>query len=310
MTSIPSREPVTWFSVNLRSGGMSMLPHGDSLVRWHGTLSMRWLDGFADVVGLSPARPDIVFLQEAKWFNHYGDELLHYVERLLWNAGLGAYRGFLTLLRRSHHHQVILINTGRMQAVHHWHGGHADEHSGAYGFVEVIVDGDTQRPLWLKSVHLDPADGDERLAEVKDVHLAATAQPHQRVILAGDFNSITSRRSPAEGEPQRRFAAMPAARRFDKGLYPPSRPDGDTDPDTRAIDYLIDTGWTDAHIALGNSTPTIAPGVDAGGEVIIDRCLTYGGLSHVSMWVDRSSVPYSDHRALGGVIAISDERTA
>lgn len=88
----------------------------------------------------------------------------------------------------------------------------------------------------------------------------------------------------------------------------PTKPDGDTDPDTRALDYLIDTGWTCAHTVLNNTTPTTVS--DQGGQLIIDRCLTYGLLAPWSMWVDTSTMPYSDHRALGGEVAIIGDRKA
>lgn len=84
---------------------------------------------------------------------------------------------------------------------------------------------------------------------------------------------------------------------------------GDTTPDTRALDYLIDTGWVCQHINDGNIASTTLPGVDRGGELIIDRGLAFGGLVTVrhTVWVDGSDMPYSDHRALGGRIRMVDE---
>lgn len=274
----------------------------DPLLRRYGSLSMEWLERFPEVVGLSPlGEPDVIFLQEGKWFNHYGDELLLYVERLLRAAGVGRYRGFLTLLRRSPHHPVVFINTQRLSPVHHWRGGDPDEPCGLLGWVEVIVAGDEDCTLWLKSVHLDPRDGDVRLTEVRQMHAAVPVG--QRAMLAGDFNSITSRRLAEDGEPQRRFGETPLARRFHKGVWPATQPGGDTDPDTRALDYLLDCGWVCQHIALNTSTPTTRePG--RGGELIVDRCLTMGALARRSLWVDDSDLLYSDHRAVAGQVVI------
>lgn len=300
--NVTEETEIVWFSVNLKSGGTTVVPV-DELVRRHGSLDMEWLQRFPEVVRLSPRKPDVIFLQEAKWFDHYGSELLHYVERLLRRAHLGVYRGFLTRSMRSHHHQVIFIDSSRMEVVHHWRGEDRDEPRGLYGFVEVVVDGDERRTLWLKSVHLDPRDGEGRLADAKQVHAAVAHAPAgQCALIAGDFNSITSRRTAEQGEPQRHFAAMPAAKRFGKGTWPATRSGGDTTPDTRALDYLIDTGWVCQHINDGNTTPTTLPGVDRGGELIIDRGLTFGRLVTVpnTVWVDTSDMPYSDHRALGG----------
>lgn len=231
----PSEE-ITWFCVNLESGGTKITPV-DDLVRRHGSLDMEWLRRFPEVVGLSPRKPDVIFLQEAKWFDHYGGELLHYVERQLRRANLGTYRGFLTRSTRSHHHQAIFIDTTRLEATHHWCGGDRDEPRRMYGFVQVIVDGDEKRPVWVKSVHLDPRDGERRIAEAKEIHGSVLhAKPSgQRAMIAGDFNSITSRRTAEEGEPQRHFAAMSPAKRYGKGLWPATRPGGDTTPDTRAL---------------------------------------------------------------------------
>ncbi len=300
---------VRWFSVNLKSGGTTVEPI-EELVRRHGPLDMQWLQRFPEIVRLSPRKPDVIFLQEAKWFDHYGDELLFYVERLLRRDGLGTYRGFLTRSTRSHHHQVVFVDTARVEVAHHWRGEDRDEPRGLYGFVQVIVDGDEHRNLLVRSVHLDPRDGDVRLAEAKQIHAAVAHAPAgQRALIAGDFNSITSRRTGEQGEPQRHFAVMPAAKRFGKGTWPATHPGGDTAPDTRALDYLIDTGWVCQHINDRNSTPTTLPGVDRGGELIIDRGLTFGGLGTVpnTVWVDNSDLPYSDHRALGGRLLITDE---
>ncbi|TDQ01274.1 endonuclease/exonuclease/phosphatase family protein [Labedaea rhizosphaerae] len=299
---------LVWQSVNLKSGGTRVLP-GDSLLRRHGSLDMEWLTRFPEVVRLSPERPHLLLLQEAKWFDRYGDELLLYVERLLRRDGLGIYRGFLTRSTRSHHHQVVFLDTARLEVAHHWRGLDEDEPSGLYGYVEAIVDGDEERTLWVKSIHLNPRDARDRLADAREIH--AVIKPGQRALIGGDFNSIPSRRTREQGEPQRDFSKMPPAQRYGKGVWPDTGPDGQTAPETDALDYLIDTGWIDQHIADGNTTPTIAPGYDRGGELIIDRCLTFGALATVprSVWVDTSDLPYSDHRTIGGIVHITEDET-
>lgn len=172
------------------------------------------------------------------------------------------------------------------------------------------MDSDHFHTLWLRSVHLEPRDGDVRLAEAKQIHAAVPLG--QRALIAGDFNSITSRRSPAGGEPQPDFNKVPAGRRYHTGAWPPDTPNGDTMADTRALDYLIDCGWRCQHMADGNTTPTTLPGWERGGAVIIDRCLATAGLETVpdSVWVDTSTTPYSDHRAFGGAVSFSARSTA
>jgi endonuclease/exonuclease/phosphatase family metal-dependent hydrolase len=300
-------DALVWMSINLKSGGTDVIP-GAPLLRRHGSLDMDRLLAFHEIIGLSPLpSPDVIFVQEAKWWDLQGDELVHFIERQLRGAGYGKYRGFLTRSHRSHHHQVVFIDADRLQVVHHWKRDDRDESQGLYGYVEVIVDDDERRPVWLKSVHLDPRDGNSRLADARQLH--AVVKSGQRAIAGGDWNSITSRRTEFQGEPQRRFDAMSAATRYGKGIWPPTLPGGDTGPETRALDYLLDVGWICQAIQDQNTTPTIAPGYDRGGELIIDRCLTYGRLRTVpgSVWVDESDLPYSDHRVVGGAITIVDD---
>jgi endonuclease/exonuclease/phosphatase family metal-dependent hydrolase len=130
-------------------------------------------------------RPDVILLREATSFDRNGDEPLLSVERQLDRAGYGRYRGFLTPSGHSARHQVIFLNTLRLQAIHHWHD--ADESPGLRGFVEVIVDGDETQTVWLKSIQLDPRDGEGRLAEAKQLNAAVPVAQH--VLLAGDFNT-------------------------------------------------------------------------------------------------------------------------
>jgi endonuclease/exonuclease/phosphatase family metal-dependent hydrolase len=127
----------------------------------------------------------VILLQEATCFDLHGDELLLFVERQLGVAGYGRYRGFLTPSQRSAHHQLILLNTERLQAIHHWRGADADESPCLRGFVEAIVDGDESKTVWLRSIHLDPRDGAYRLAEAKQIHDAVPAAQH--ALIAGDF---------------------------------------------------------------------------------------------------------------------------
>jgi hypothetical protein len=81
--------------------------------------------------------------------------------------------------------------------------------------------------------------------------------------------------------------------------------DGDTAPETRALDYLLDVGWRCAHVELTCTTPTTVSN-DGGGQLIIDRCLTHGPLVPETIWVDTSNLPYSDHRVLTGTVAFKD----
>jgi endonuclease/exonuclease/phosphatase family metal-dependent hydrolase len=246
-------------------------------------------------------------------FDANGHELTFFAERLLRRAGLGLYRALLTRSPRSHHHQAVLVAVERVEPVRHFTKvgtGHGTEN--LYGSVPVTLDGDEDQILMLRSVHLNPGDGDDRLAEVKRIHNGTkNGAPHERhAIIAGDFNSITTHRSAEDGEPQRDFSRMAPADRYGKGVWPATGHDGHTDPDTRALDYLIGSSWLDQHINDHCTTPTIVPGIDRGGELIIDRCLTFGSISTVpdSVWVDTPREKYSDHCAFGGQLVVQRQQ--
>lgn len=272
------REPLTWVSINLEFGGVDFTP-GAPLLRRCGSVSLERLNRLGELVTFAEYKPDVIFLQEGRTYDANGDELLHYSERVLRKDKVGIYRGFLSRSAHNDLHQVVYINNDRLQVVRHWHGGDPNEGARRLGWVEVIVDDDESRSIMLKSDHWDPTDGDRRLANAK--FSAGAVRGHQRAIRAGDYNSTTSRRSEEQGEPQRDFLAQAPSDRFGEGTWPSTKPDGDTDADTRALDYLIDVGWTDQHIADHSSTPTTHAQIDRGGELIIDRCLTHGALRTV-----------------------------
>lgn len=312
-TTSTEHDPLTWVSVNLEYGGIDHTPAAP-LLRRHGCADLSRLHRLPELVTFAHPSPDLIFFQEARGYDINGDELLLYSERLLRRAGVGLYRGLLARAEHNDLHQVVYVNTARIDVAHHWRGADPNEGARRYGYAEIVVDGDDARAILARSIHLDPRDGDRRLAQVK--FTASAVRGAQRGILAGDFNSITSRRAASQGEPQRNFLAQTPFERFSKGEWPAKqrwwwsprrRRLGDTRPDTRALDYLIDVGWTCQHIADGNTTPTIHPKVDRGGELIIDRCLTHGGLRTVPGSVTVDADPdrrASDHRTIFGALTI------
>ncbi len=312
-TTYTEHDPLHWVSINLEFGGVDFAPAAP-LLRVTGTVDLSRLNRLPELVTFAHESPDLILFQEARSYDRAGGELLHYSERLLRRAGVGIYRGMLARSEHNDLHQVVFVNTVRIEVAHHWLGLDPNEGARRYGYTELVVDGDDARSIMAKSVHLDPRDGDLRLAQVK--FLAGIIRGTQRGILAGDFNASISRRSARQGEPQRDFLAQDPLDRFDKGYWPPRqhwwwgrrrRRLGDTIADTRALDYLIDTGWTCQHIADNNTTPTIHPNVDRGGEIIIDRCLTRGGLRTVpgSVQVDTAAERRaSDHTTVAGALTI------
>lgn len=312
MTTTTAHAPLTWVSLNLEFGGLDYTPAAPNLRRC-GSYDLTRLNQLPELVTFTGHAPDIIFFQEGRLFDANGAELLHYTERLLRTAKVGTYRGLLGRSLHNDLHQVIYVNTQRVEVVRHWQGVDPNEGTRRLGFAEVVVDGDEDRSIMLRSIHLDPRDGDARLALMK--FIGGAVGPTQRGLMAGDFNSITSRRTRRQGEPQRRFLAMSRDGRFSKGYWPPrhrwwwtpwQRRKLDTLPDTRALDYLIDIGWFDQAIIDNNTTPTIHPKVDRGGEIIIDRCLTHGPLHCVpgSFQVDTVQRGASDHRGLAGAVTI------
>lgn len=301
---------VDWVSINLEYGGMDVTPAAPLLQR-HGSVDLSRLRQLPEVVMFPGRKPTLIFLQEGRGYDLAGKELLLYVERLLRYGGVGRYRGLLTRSLINDLHQVVFVDTDRVDVVHHWDGQDPAEGVRRYGYSELMFDGDEACRVKVKSVHL-MGDGDERLRLVRLWDWSV--KDGDRVIWCGDFNSSTSRRSRREGEPRRRFLEMAVRNRFHKGYWPPRarwwwgparRGRGDTTADTRAVDYLLDTGWRDQHIEDGNSTPTVHEGVDRGGELIIDRCVTFGGLVTVPGSVVVDTVrQVSDHRAVAGSLLL------
>lgn len=309
VTTTHTEPEVNWVSINLKAGGIDYTPANPTLRRLGGA-SLKRLDRLGDLATFTGQVPDVIFFQEGRTYDVNGAELLHYAERVL-RRTVGPYRGLLTRSDHNDLHRVVFIHTGRVEVVRHWRGEDPNEGTRRYGWVEVIVDGDETRTLWLKSEHLDPRDGDARLRHVR--FTTGALRGNQRAIYAGDFNSSISRRTRHQGEPQRHFLAQDPFARFGKGYWPPKprwwwsprrRRNHDTIADTRALDYLIDIGWRDQHTADHNATPTINTGVDRGGELIIDRCFTRGPLRTVpgSVRVDTKHPDLSDHRAVRGTL--------
>jgi endonuclease/exonuclease/phosphatase family metal-dependent hydrolase len=138
---------------------------------------------------------------------------------------------------------------------------------------------DPTAKLLVKVVHWDHSDGDLRLSQAKrDSTLAESPEP---TVLAGDLNSTAS----GPHLPQRDWGLLPPARRGQKSMVV----DGVRVADTRAVDHLIGS-WTPggrrsgvgfhaacevAHFRDGMPAarafaPTLAPGVDAPAEPIVN----------------------------------------
>lgn len=309
MIMATEHDPLWWVSINLEYGGIDLEPAAP-LLRRYGTVDLSRLRALPTLASFTGHRPAVVFLQEGRGYDINGYELMLYVERLL-RKEVGIYRGFLTRSLWNDLHQVVFVDVERIQAAHHWAGHDPNEGDRRYGVVEMIVDGDEERSVWANSIHLDGRDGDLRLSRMK--FLAGAVNKGQRAMFAGDFNTSISRRSAGRGEPQRDFRQQAPRDRFGKGYWPPRtrwwwgpwRRRNNTTADTRALDYLIDNGWTDAHTADHNTTPTIHPKVDRGGEIIIDRLFTHGELEIVAGTVQVDTVNReSDHRGLGGAVLI------
>lgn len=154
---------ISWLSVNLHNGGLIM-KCVEPLMRDYGRTTFENMTSFASMVVGRRDSPEIIFGQNARQYDRAGNELLHFLERPLAYDGIGICRGFLTPGRWSPHHQLVLIRTDRVQAVHHWRGEDPHEAAELYGYVELVIDGDETCPVWVISTHYEPHDDDARVA--------------------------------------------------------------------------------------------------------------------------------------------------
>lgn len=207
---------ISWLSVNLHNGSLIM-KCVEPLMRDYGRTTFENMTSFASMVVGRRDSHEIIFVQDARQYDRAGNELLHFLERLLPSDGIGIYRGFLTPGRWSPHHQLVLIRTDRVPAAHHWRGEDPHEATGLYGYVELVIDGDETRPVWVISMHYEPHD-DARVARSRRLHAPVTHE-HHRAIAAGGFN-------PGESA------------------------------DSRAVDYLTTHGWIDHHARNGSTGST------------------------------------------------------
>lgn len=173
-----------------------------------------------------------------------------------------------------------------------------------------VADGRTEFLAWVH--HWEPLSGDVRLEEAR--RISRTGNHELPVIGGGDLNATAS----GKHLPQRDWMAATFSSRSHKGIR---GPDGMWGPDTRAVDYLIGT-WDEteqdrrdgcgmhavAEMAWRRDPdqtilPTVNPGVDAGGPLLIDWLLVNDAMKpHVLADTYRVHVPDpmapppSDHR--------------
>lgn len=169
--------------------------------------------------------------------------------------------------------------------------------------------------------HFEPLSGDARMLEARRL---ARYGHHQRlpVIGGGDLNATAS----GEYLPQRDWTAVPVSQRPHKGILDP---DGNWAADTRAVDYLIGV-WdhetrqrrdgcgfqaiADMHWLATKEpvAPTVNPGVDAGGGLLIDWLLVNDLMApHVVAGSYRVHIPDpdrpppSDHRLVTATVDLA-----
>ena len=198
--------------------------------------------GFDGIVGnrrqvqldiIKQQNPDLLLLQEAKGFQAAGGNLLFETERVL------GMRGFLAEAPVTGQHTAIFIKPQISPMSFETDTAHFHH---AASILRFTVSGSPQ-PFTAINVHLCPNGPDVRKREVS--YLANYADPASRVIICGDFNSI----SPDDDEPKG-LETLPARYRM-RYVNETGRADRST------LTFLKSAGFIDIGAVLNDKTPTV-----------------------------------------------------
>lgn len=252
---------------------------------------------------VAAATPHLLVMNEAKLYANRGKQALY--------AAADALHGhtgkmFIPLLCVSEHGPyppAVFYQPEHLMVVQHY-DEHPDNPQHERNLI-VFRHLATNRILRVMPIHFDFQSGHNRFREAELI--GWTADPAFATIVAGDFNSVSSRSQDA----QRTFENCPSHKRYNKAQWIPHddlRFGQPLKPDTRALDRLYDGGLLDvaelAHEQGVAADVAYMPTVNHGDSPLrIDRILVSEPLRHAvdgatyQVHVPKGEPP-SDHRAV------------
>ncbi|MEU4234835.1 hypothetical protein AB0F17_62070 [Nonomuraea sp. NPDC026600] len=285
-------EIVTLMDINFQNGGYDPKTRG-----------FQRLDLLADLAGLLPYPPDIVFFQEGYRFGDDGAEVMHHAGQLL-----GGMTGFLMPPAQGLLYEVVYLRCPPFIPVRHYHRNSPGVYDDQTGWVQArhLATGDHE---WeFCSVQMAYLDGDERKKEAK--RYTRYTAPGRWSVAGGDINSLwPDCADHTEFEPD--WAALPDHSRGHKTLDPGDRAPGEWIGDRRPGMVLAEAGWVNVGCLAGDMRPTVQPDVDGGQGARIDAILVSRDLAPAviadSYDVDDSEVGAlaSDHKRVSARLNLS-----
>jgi endonuclease/exonuclease/phosphatase family metal-dependent hydrolase len=266
-------------SWNLHNGGLDQAEKSDN--RYWGQLAF-----------IANLAPDIVCLQEARWWNSNGYRRLLAFEA---TTGLRAFLGHAT----SGIHTVVAVRTTSMTPIMH----DVDSRIHHVHNKLMVTLPEHPAPLVIVSTHLSPYDGITRLQETATLLDLA----HTSCIIAGDMHSA------APDDPPTNYTNTPQIERL-HSLMLPTDNTLNQEPvnieDRRALALLLHAGFTDTATTLDPTTghdgtrpqrrqhrilvsPSMSPRLASGSYAVLDteetRTLSYHLPIVIELW--RASQP-------------------
>lgn len=244
---------------------------------------------------------DILCFQEGKEYDRDGQARRYHAEDLLRSLGLD--RNFMTRSTRGTLHELVFVNTTRLQPVRHWTPDLPDVFHDQVGWTHLRVDG-LDEVLAVKSAQWAHWSGDARLEEAHK--LTRYAAPDSLAIVAGDFNSIwpdcSAGRVHQEFEPN--WPARPFHKQQHKTLPPGARPRKGRDlvSDRRALTLLWEAGFRSAGCLADDMTVTVNAHIDDGQGARIDHIVLSPPLARAmvpgsyGVGISETGDQASDHR--------------
>jgi endonuclease/exonuclease/phosphatase family metal-dependent hydrolase len=262
---------------------------------------------------VAATKPHLFVMNEAKLYANRGNEALYAAADALRRSTGTVYVPLLCTSEHGPYPPAVFYRPDVLGVVQHY-DAHPDNPRHQRNLI-VLRHYATGRILRLLPIHFSFLGGRARLSEAELITWAA--DPAFATIIAGDFNSISSR----PNEASRRFEDAPAHKRHHKGRWirPADRTPGQLiKPDTDALDVLYDSGMHDvADIAHEQGLavdlayrPTVNHEDSRNGALRIDRVLVSQPLCDaVDGMTYRVHIPQgpppSDHRAVSVSIDLS-----
>lgn len=248
--------------------------------------------------------PHVLSLPEASMYHEFHEQpLWELVGRLneLW-AGTDVYYPFLSQRAGSRNHPLLLVAARRVRPIC-WESPGRNTRRVRENF---LLAGIGSRQVYLHAIHWDGGSGP---AEMNAQAIRTAQHAAYPTILLGDFNATSS----TDGETlyqdwHERMAPTPWKHAQKATLGPDSRWHIDPHP----IDYLLNSGFTDAGQQAGDFTVTVNPSAENSSGLRIDRIMWSPGLeaelvpdSYRVFIPETDQMTVSDHRYVVATLAIT-----